>query len=196
VRHAAVLAAIALSSTPALADDDLEESTDIRPTRWIARATPGFGYSFDGMRSCQIDGRMFVGGFSGARFVAPGFAVGATFAIAFNNIPSDESCLGDIGLTMTGVIGGLVEWYPSASLGLHFEGGVGYANIAYEGAMPEVGSSHGIGGILGVGYDWEVERRTHALRLGVRLQVVGIRTYTSHEHAALVPALLFTISGD
>jgi hypothetical protein len=197
VRDAAALLAAAIALFPGAAvADDVEDRTDIRPTRWLARATPGLGYALDGMRSCQMEGRMFVGGFSGARFVAPGLAVGATLAIGFNNIPSDESCLGDLGLTLSAVIGGLVEWYPSASLGLQISAGAGYAEVDYQGSMPEMGPSRGIGGVLGIGYDWEVERKTHALRMGVRLQVTGIRTYTSHEHATLVPALLWTISGD
>jgi hypothetical protein len=197
VRHAAVLAAAIALVPAAAAADGVEESIDIRPTRWIARATPGFGYAFDGKRSCQMEGRVFLGGFSGAYFVAPGLAVGATIAIAFNDLPSDESCLGDLGLPMSGVIGPLVEWYPSSDLGLHVAAGLGWANVAYEGSMPAMDSSNGIGGVLALGYDWEVERgTTAALRLGVRLQVIGFRTYTSHEHATMIPALLFTISGD
>jgi hypothetical protein len=195
---AVVAIAIALCPAIAAADDDDADDGDRRPSGWLVRATPGFGFARDGMTACQMEGRMFVGGFSAARFVAPGVALGATLSLAVNTLPDDETCAGgDPGLVLGALIGGLVEWYPSGALGLHLAGGFGYAEIDHQGTELEMDPGRGVGGLVAIGYDWEVTRNTIATRIGVRFQVTGLRTFTAQrEHATLIPALLVTFGFD
>jgi hypothetical protein len=186
-------AAVVVLVTVGIADP---ASADERPTGWLVRATPGFGYASDAATSCRLGGRMFVGGFSGSHTVVPGVLVGAATTIAFNYLLQDPPCGVDGGRLAMGIaIGPVVEWYPSESLGLHVVALAGYSSIdASDGQMQ---TSSGLGGTLAVGYEWVVAQKTSRLLVGVRAQLTALHTWTgTFEHTVYAPSVVSSFSFD
>jgi hypothetical protein len=133
---------------------------------------------------------MFAGGFSFGRFLTPSLLVGGGLGISFNALPADGCGDDDLRLTMSAVLGPMVDWYP-LDRGFHVTATAGYASHD-----DEMTTSHGIGAALGVGYDWFAFSDKHGAqtRLGVLAQITAIKA--THAHATLSPALLFTIAVD
>jgi hypothetical protein len=161
------------------------------PDGFVIRASPGFGVGWDEADRCPLDGRMFVGGFSGEVEVAKHFFIGAATTVAFNQLETG-ACASTSGTRMaTGfVIGPSFEWYPTEH-GLHVFALAGYASFE---PSSEEDTSRGFGGTVGVGWDWRLEREPRGFVAGVRLQVTTARL--SDEHAWLVPALVGTFGFD
>jgi hypothetical protein len=171
-------------------------ATADRPHDGVFRASPGLGYAFDGASSCSLAGRMFVGGFAFEYEVVDGLFVGAAATIVFNTLLADGPCGAEDGLRLTlGMIAGpMVEWYPTDGPFQLFAV-AGYSEIGEaEGEMRQPG--RGIGGTLGIGWDWALGR-PDAGRAGFRVQVSGFRTYGGMvDHAALAPAVVATFAFD
>jgi hypothetical protein len=189
MRCAAVVVLVTLGLAPSA-------SADERPARWLVRATPGFGYASDAQTSCSLGGRMFVGGFSASHSVAPGVLVGAATTIAFNYLLEDPPCGVDGGRLAMGIaIGPVLEWYPSEALGLHVVALAGYSNV--DASDREMQTSSGLGGTVGVGYEWVVAQKTSRLLVGVRAQLTALHTWTgTFEHTVYAPSLVSSFSFD
>jgi hypothetical protein len=187
-------------AVPAAASAD--PVVDERPTKWLARATPGFGVAWDHEPVCAMEGRMFAGGFSAGYHVAPGLLVGVATTIGFNLLPPDASCDSspmDQPLAIAFVFGATADWYPVRDLGLHVMAVAGYASIEHEFEMT-TRTGHGVGGTIGVGHDWKVWDREHPgieSRIGILLGVTLFRTFTDRaEHAARMLSLHATFGFD
>lgn len=165
-----------------------------RPTGWLFRATGlGLGYSWDRDAVCPVQGRMFVGDFEIGYFVTPSVLVGGGTAIGFNTLPANACDFDGSGLrlAMSFVVGPELDWYP-LDRGFHVAVTAGYASFDQD----SMTTGHGVGGSLAVGYDWAVlaGKDGAALRMGVLAQATALRT--TQGHAAMMPALLFTIAFD
>lgn len=140
-----------------------------------------------------MDGRMFIGGFAVEYEVTDGLFVGGAMTILFNTLLADPPCGVEDGLRLSlgAVMGPMVEWYPGDGP-LHLFTLAGYASLdEADGEMRD--PVHGIGGTIGIGWDWGNEKG----RAGVRVQLTGFRTYDGMvEHAALAPAVVGTFGFD
>lgn len=161
------------------------------PDGFVVRASPGFGLGWDEADRCPLDGRMFVGGFSAELEVARHFFVGVGTTIAFNQLPT-ESCSSSDGTRMATavVVGPSFEWYPSEH-GLHVFALAGYAAFS---PSTDEDTDRGLGGTVGIGWDWRLEREPRGFVAGVRLQATAARV--SNEHAWIIPALVGTFGFD
>ena len=111
------------------------------PHGWIVRAAPGLGYSWDEARTCAVQGRMFVGGFSAAYEVKGGMFVGAATTIVFNQLLADGPCgLEDgIRIAMGIVVGPAIEVYPDPEESLSLFALAGYTTIDHGDTAMEPG---------------------------------------------------------
>ncbi|MBK9035644.1 MAG: hypothetical protein IPL61_31050 [Myxococcales bacterium] len=166
-------------------------AADGRPTGFLARATPGLGVGVDEGPSCRVHGVTLVGGFWVGRTVAPGLLVGGAVAISLNGAPRDSRCDEvEVGQAfMAAVMGPSVDWYPSARSGLHVVATAGVAEIDHAANDPD--PSHGVGGVLALGYDRGAARPKPDgdLRFGLELRLTALRTTGPVRHAALVPSV-------
>ncbi len=163
-----------------------------RPSAWLFRATPGFGYSWDRGSECPVEGRMFVGGFHIGRFVTPSLLVGGGLGIGFNALPADGCDRDGSGLRMTMgmVLGPTLDWYPTER-GFHVAGTAGVATFDQDNMSEGVGA----GGLLAIGYDWAVDQHEGTtMRLGLLAQVTAVAA--SRDHSIVMPALLFSFAAD
>lgn len=184
-----VTAVVLVTTRTAVADDS-------RPTAWLARATPGFGYSWDHAQRCGLEGKMFSGGFELGYFVRPGLLVGAATAIDFNLLPRDEGCGdGEGRLAMGMVVGPAVDWYPDPDLGLHALASIGYAELSLD--SMDSPSGRGLGWIAAIGYDWRTGKHDPSVLIGIELRASMLETRIAGvDHKVLAPALLATFSFD
>jgi hypothetical protein len=163
-----------------------------RPAGWMFRATPGFGYAWDRETQCPLEGRMFVGGFVIGNFVTPSLHVGGGTGIGFNALPAGNCPVDDaLRLTTSFVFGPAIDWYPLDD-GFHVAVNAGYAEVGQD----NMTTGRGVGGSLAVGYDWRSfdGKDGETVRFGFVAQATAVRT--THDHAAVMPALLFTVGVD
>lgn len=167
------------------------------PHDWLVRAAPGLGYAWDGEPTCRMQGRMFVGGFSGAYEVADGWLVGGATTIIFNQLLADRRCEGMDGTRLaTGiVVGPSLELYPDPREGISLFALAGYAEIDHGELMDRRGQ--GIGGTFGIGWERRGTGKEVDALFGVRLQVTLARTWGAFaEHAAFAPSIVATFGFD
>lgn len=172
---------------------------DRRPSDGVFRAAPGLGYAVDNADRCTMQGRQFVGGFAFEWEAWDGVFAGAATTIFFNTLLADRPCGVPDGVRLASgfVIGPSVEWYPYEERGLSLFALAGYASIEADDPMV-AGTGHGVGGTLGVGWDWRgTSREDHSSRFGVRAQLTAAKTWTGwFEHRVVLPSLVFTCAFD
>ena len=187
-----LIAVALLVPTVAAADDD-EVRHDERPTAWLFRATPGFGYSWDRDVMCAVQGRMMFGGWFVGKVVTPSLVVGGALRMDVNALPDDGCVTNDDGLRMTigMVVGPEIGWYPFDA-GLHVFAGGGFATFDHDSMY----AAYGVGGTLAVGYDWAFRKEgaTGAFRFGLAAQMTAVRM--SHGHDMTMPAGVMTIGAE
>lgn len=186
-------AALLLSAVSnAVADDD-EVRSDHRPTAWLFRATPGFGYSWDRDVMCAVEGRMMFGSWFVGKFVTPSLVVGGALRMDANALPDDGCVTNDDGLRMTIglILGPEIGWYPFDS-GLHVFAGGGFATFDHDSMY----SAYGVGGTVAVGYDWAFRKEgaRDGVRFGLAVQASTVRM--THGHDMTMTAGVMTVGAE
>jgi hypothetical protein len=180
-----VIVLVLAASTNAFADE--------RPTAWLFRATPGFGYSWDAHVRCGIQGPMTVGGWFVGKFVTPSLNVGGGLSAGVGGA-SDIGCmLDDSGgrLLLGTIIGPNLVWYPR-DRGFHLAVHAGFAGFDQSSKI----ASYGAGGTFAIGYDWADGHLDggDTTRFGLALQATVTRM--TGGHAMMMPSLVMTVGVD
>ncbi|HEY5924300.1 MAG TPA: hypothetical protein VIV11_21635 [Kofleriaceae bacterium] len=170
-----------------------EPPTYRRPTAWLFRALPGFGYSFDRDVPCQIQGAATVGGWYIGKLVTPSLLVGGGLVVGLSGLPDDGCVTDDSGarIAIGAVIGPAINWYP-LDAGLFVSAMAGYATYDQD----SMHVTHGVGSTIALGYDWDDGpfKSGGRSRFGLALQVTVARMTSGH--AMMTPALVLSAGAD
>ena len=123
------------------------QNAQVRDGFWISG---GLGYGVLGCENCADYEGGVSGGLSLGGTISPRFLLGAGTSAWTKS---------DAGSTLTvGLLDARVRFYPSTRGGFFLTGGLGLGSV--QGSVSGLGTDteHGVGVLLGLGYDWRVSR--------------------------------------
>ena len=167
------------------------DADDHRPSGWMFRASPGWGYAWDRDVMCPVEGMAMQGSWYVGKAVRPSLVVGGALGMGVITGRPPHCNLTDEGLlSVSATVGPYAEWYP-IDRGLHARFAAGLATLDQGNRTTGVG----VGAIGAVGYDWTwYHAKTNTDdRFGLEFQVIVMRTLG---HASVMPALTFTVGVD